>query len=240
MAVDGGQGRPIEGTDRTIPGATYATYEISSYNTTVLINSKGEIVERLGLYGAKEKLENMLGVEVKTTVSTWRQRFEEVYRLEDNRILKRIAPPFIPERLEYYNHEESHQAEAIPEPPDYFTFHWENNKLKKWGLGFTGGKRPLDSILRQNLSIEANKFDGPEELLQIEVPGDWIVRKPSTVEKSSSVTASTRNPSLPSLSCNAAIEGISARHGPHHVAQKLRKSTSSEYSLKVVSFPSTV
>jgi len=183
LAVDGGQGRPIEGTDRTIPGATYATYEISSYNTTVLINSKGEIVERLGLYGAKEKLENMLGVEVKTTVSTWRQRFEEVYRLEDNRILKRIAPPFIPERLEYYNHEESHQAEAIPEPPDYFTFHWENNKLKKWGLGFTGGKRPLDSILRQNLSIEANKFDGPEELLQIEVPGDWIVRKPSTVEK---------------------------------------------------------
>lgn len=86
-----------------------------------------------------------MGVEVKTTVSTWRQRFEEVYRLEDNRILKRIAPPFIPERRDYYVNEHSRQASAISTSPDRFIFHW-NGKLKNWGLGFTN-KLGLGSIL---------------------------------------------------------------------------------------------
>ena len=115
-------------------------------------------------------------------IPAWRKKFDEVYRLEDDQILKRIAPPFIPERLNFYNHEESSQAKTIPEPPAYFTFHWQYDKLKKWGLGFTGGNRSLDSVLRQNLSIESNKFDGPEELMKIQVPGDWIVRMPSTIE----------------------------------------------------------
>jgi beta-lactamase regulating signal transducer with metallopeptidase domain/peroxiredoxin len=176
LAVDGGKGRPIEGTDRTIPGATYATYEISSYPTTVLIGRQGEIIEELNLFRAKEKLESVLGVTVEPTLSGWRQTFYRIYRLEEGQVLKRITPPFIPERKEYYKQEHSSQAELIERPPDYFTFHWDG-ELKNWGLGFGSGDRPLSSVLNDNLSIDQDKFEGPEELLKIDVPGDWIVRK---------------------------------------------------------------
>jgi hypothetical protein len=114
--------------------------------------------------------------------AAWRERFDEIYRLDDGQILRRIAPPFIPERAEYYRHKHSHQASAISEPPDFFTFHWDG-ALVNWGLGFTGGERPLDAVLRHNLSMGRDTFEGPEELLEIDVQGDWIVRKDSSVEQ---------------------------------------------------------
>ena len=182
IAVDGGKGRPIEGTDRTIPGATYATYDISSYPTTVLIDRKGKIVEKLNLSGAKSKLEKILGVTIEPELATWRQRFNKVYFLEEGQVLKRIAPPFIPERDEYYKQEESNQASHIERPPDYFTFHWDG-ELRKWGMGFGSGKRPLKSVVGSNLSMNQNSYEGPEELLEVEVPGDWIVRKDASEEQ---------------------------------------------------------
>jgi hypothetical protein len=181
VAVDGGESTFYEGTDKKRPGATYGNYDITSDPTTILINPDGKIAGELNLFKTREVVEKLLGVS--PPVSGWRQAFDEVYRLEEGEILKRIAPPFIPERVEFYRNEESHQAQAIPEPPDYFTFHWEDNMLKKWGLGFTGGERSLDSFLRGNLGVKANQFDGPEELLQIEVPGDWLIRMPSTIEE---------------------------------------------------------
>ena len=174
VAVDGGKSTFYEGTGKERPGATYAVYDITADPTTILIDPDGKIVGKLGLYGAKEKLENILGVEVKTTVSAWRQRFEEVYRLEDNRILKRIAPPFIPERKDYYVNEHSSQASAISTIPGIFVFHW-NGKLKNWGLSFTD-KFGLNFLLGFVLRLKSFEYDGPEELLNIELPGDWIIR----------------------------------------------------------------
>jgi len=182
IAVDGGKGRPIEGADRIIPGATYATYDISSYNTTILIDRKGKIVEKVNLYNIKKKLEVILGIAIEPEFATWRQRFNKVYFLEDGQVLKRIAPPFIPERKDYYKEEESSQASHIERPPDFFTFHWDG-ELKNWGMGFGSGKRPLKSVLGSNLSMNQNSYEGPEELLDIEVPGDWIVRKDASEEQ---------------------------------------------------------
>ncbi|MHC4619502.1 MAG: M56 family metallopeptidase [Planctomycetota bacterium] len=93
----------------------------------------------------------------------WRKTFYEVYRLEEGQVLKRIAPPFIPEREDYY-YEQSHGG--VQEPPDFFTFHWDG-QLKLWGEGWWGGKRPLLSVLRNNLSMGRDTFEGPEELLEI-------------------------------------------------------------------------
>ncbi len=174
VAVDGGKSTFYEGSGKERPGATYAIYDITADPTTILIDPDGKIVGKLGLYGAKEKLENILGVEVKTTVSAWRQRFEEVYRLEDNRILKRIAPPFIPERRDYYVNEHSSQASAISTSPGIFVFHWDG-KLKNWGLSFTD-KFGLNFLLGFVLRLKSFEYDGPEELLRIELPGDWIIR----------------------------------------------------------------
>jgi prepilin-type processing-associated H-X9-DG protein len=179
VALDGGGKIRIEGTDNTTQGATTATYGITAFPTTVLIDTDGNVVGKVSADNVEKEIERMLGVEA---APAWRKRFDEVYRLDDGQILRRIAPPFIQERAEYYRHEHSDQAASIPEPPDYFTFHWDG-ALVDWGGGFTDGERPLKAVLRHNLSMGRDTFEGPEELLEIDVQGDWIVRKDSSVEQ---------------------------------------------------------
>lgn len=108
----------------------------------------------------------------------WRQRFEAVYRLEKEQILKRISPPFIPERRDYYLNEHSYQAKLVSRSPDRFTFHWPG-KLKNWGLAF--GRTDLESTLRGVLRLKNYEFEGPRELLDLNLPGDWIVRDEAPV-----------------------------------------------------------
>jgi len=114
-------------------------------------------------------------------MAAWRQRFEAVYSLEDGQILKRISPPFIPERRDYYINEESQQASIISEPPDRFIFHWDK-KLKKWGLGFINTP-DIDSTLRNVLRMNTFEYNGPDELLSLKLPGDWIVRDEAPQEE---------------------------------------------------------
>ena len=113
-------------------------------------------------------------------MAAWRQRFEAVYRLENEQILKRISPPFIPERRDYYLNEHSGQASVISRSPDRFVFHWDR-KLKSWGLGFINTP-DIDSTLRNVLRINTFEYDGPEELLSLKLPGDWIVRDEASQE----------------------------------------------------------
>ncbi len=105
----------------------------------------------------------------------WRQIFEAVYRLEEGEILKRIAPPFIPERMDYYKAEHESQAELIPDGPDSMTFHWDR-KLKNWGMAFGHRIGTLNHVLNSVLRLKTYEYKGPKELLDIDLPGDWIVR----------------------------------------------------------------
>ncbi len=109
----------------------------------------------------------------------WREKFYSVYRLEENEVLKRIAPPFIPERKEYYLNEEPGQAELVSRGPKLFVFHWDGT-LQRWGMSFGGDRSPLEHVLTFPLQISRFEFEGPEEVLNIDVPGDWIVRTEST------------------------------------------------------------
>ena len=64
IAVDGGMGRPIKGSDRTIRGDTYKAYDISAYPTTVLVDREGRLVEeRINLHDLKTKLAAMLAIQ---------------------------------------------------------------------------------------------------------------------------------------------------------------------------------
>ena len=171
IAIDGGEPSFYEGTDKLRLGATYATYDITSDPTTILIDLEGKIVGELNLYYAKEILGKMLSV--KPTLTTWRQRFNEVYRLEQGQVLKLISPPFIPERRDYYVNELSRQASSIDRSPDRFVFHWDG-KLKRWGYRF--GSPDLNSALSHVFRLKSYEYELPEELLSLQIPGDWIIR----------------------------------------------------------------
>ncbi|MBN2590418.1 MAG: carboxypeptidase regulatory-like domain-containing protein [Sedimentisphaerales bacterium] len=182
IAIDGGESGFYEGTDKVRLGQTYNTYDITKIPTTILIDTKGNVVGNIGLSQAKEIISQMFDVSIEPEFAEWRKNFNKVYFLEDGKVLKRIAPPFIPERKEYYQAEESSQYSHINNPPDYFTFHWDG-KLQKWGYGFVGLKWTLKNVLNVNIRLNKNKYEGPEDLLGIEVPGDWIVRKDATMEQ---------------------------------------------------------
>jgi beta-lactamase regulating signal transducer with metallopeptidase domain len=104
----------------------------------------------------------------------WRETFEAVYRLEEGEIIKRIAPPFIPERMDYYREELEFLAKNHPQGVDHMTFHWVG-KLKLWGMGF-GRSRSLGGLLNGVLGLRRYEYEGPEELLGLELGGDWIIR----------------------------------------------------------------
>ena len=107
----------------------------------------------------------------------YKAEFDKVYRLQKGQVLKRIAPPFIPEREVYYLVEHEHQARHIRTPPDYVTFHFtEENGLRNWGLGFGNGTRTLASVLENTLGMKSYQYEGPKALLSLDLTGDWVVR----------------------------------------------------------------
>ncbi len=109
------------------------------------------------------------------------ERWRQLYRLEDGEVLKRIPPPFMPERLVRYRRESPGQAEAIPRGPDRMTFHWDG-ALTNWTTGFGSGN-DVAWALRYAVRLSRNEYEAPEELLAIELPGDWVVRPEAPKEQ---------------------------------------------------------
>ena len=193
VALDGGGELPIEGTSSKAKGATTAAYGITTFPTTVIIDQNGNVVGRYDKFTdeGKAELRRMLGIkdtpsETKTTASNaptpaWPKRFDEVYQLKEGEVLKRIAPPFIPERLEYYRTHESSQARTISDPPDYFHFQWDG-KLQPFGLGFLANGPQLSDVLGI-VGLGRDEYDCPDKLLRTRIPGDWIVRTDSSREQ---------------------------------------------------------
>jgi len=110
----------------------------------------------------------------------WRARFEAAYLLNEVELVKHIRPPFIPERTTFYRNEESlrGQAEAIPEPPNYFTFRQNGRTLQHWGLGFIGTDRhTLYYVLRHVFGLKRFEIQGSAVLLNLSMEGDWTLRE---------------------------------------------------------------
>jgi len=62
------------------------------------------------------------------------------------------------------------------------TFHW-NGELLLWGQVFSGsGNRPLNEVLQHNLGLTTFEFEGPVDLLKLDIRGDWILRKDASQE----------------------------------------------------------
>ncbi|HSY73953.1 MAG TPA: sigma-70 family RNA polymerase sigma factor [Dongiaceae bacterium] len=112
--------------------------------------------------------------------NSWRSRFDTVYKLKDGEAVRFITPPYIPERLEYYHTEKELQAQAkaIPRGPDLFIFTQDkNNQLNYASCGFGFKQHSLQQILDDPLGFWQYEFDSPDELLKLNLPGDWTIRE---------------------------------------------------------------
>jgi thiol-disulfide isomerase/thioredoxin len=183
VALDGGGERQIKGTDHTADGATTAAYAITSYPTTVLIGPEGKVIERFHAPSLEEKiayLEELLGVQA--AKPKWRGRFDEVYRLAEGELLRRIPEPYVPERSDFFFYQFSRwgwfyslPTDRMPRVPKSAVLTWDDvgNQVKG---GMDRGHLTVIDLLRQ-LGFQERELAGDETLLNRHLPGDWIRRE---------------------------------------------------------------
>jgi hypothetical protein len=113
----------------------------------------------------------------------WREKFDAVYTLADGQFVKRIPPPWIPERDYFYKTEYASQAAAMPDGPSYITFRLINGKLQRGGMGFSGTnnfRRPLSSVAQSVGGLRPYQMELDSSASQLDLSGDYIVREPAT------------------------------------------------------------
>ena len=115
--------------------------------------------------------------------NAWQETFNSIYRLEDSQVLKRMAPPLIPERTDYFlSIRQGRYSPNMPEHVVKLYFNWDG-KLSIRGSSAGGGILRLKSILESVIGLGSREYDIPLELLSIDMSGDWIVRKDTSQEE---------------------------------------------------------
>jgi len=108
----------------------------------------------------------------------WRKRFEAAYRLKDGEVIKHVRPPFMTERDDYYHKEPSLKAQAanMKKAPDYFIFHDDGKIFEEWGYSVGNSHVTLQRLLHHAFRLKSYELAGPDELLNLRVDGDWVIR----------------------------------------------------------------
>jgi thiol-disulfide isomerase/thioredoxin len=186
VALDGGGKIELEGASVKANGATTAAYDIRSFPRSILIDPDGKVVRvfEAGSPEAVQELEKLLkidrGVVRAAEDRDWRGRFDRIYCLGTNEVLKRIRPPFIPERLAYYQSEHPTQASYIAEAPESFFFLWDKGLERAL---WRSSVPTLREIVTRVAQLPQYELDGMPEVFNKELPGDWIARKNARPEE---------------------------------------------------------
>lgn len=176
IAIDGGESTFYEGTDELRPGATYARYDVTFSPTDVLIDRQGKIVEIPESDDIEYALPELLGLPVQRPKPVvWQPQFNALYRLEEGQILKHIAPPFIPERAEYFRDKVKGHPDVNPMIPSWCVLQWDGDSTPQMGAQGTGPAN-LETILQYMLGLKETEYEAPQDLLQLKLPGDWVLR----------------------------------------------------------------
>lgn len=180
LALDGGKDK-----EKARHGATTAAYGIHAFPTALLIDREGKLVSQFhaGSDESIAKLRELLGIEADKEhpfVPSWRLAFDAAYRLAPGQNVKRVAPPFIPERVPFITHLTIHggnrpnteRLTVVDSGPDE-------------PLTGSAGDTKLKSILRSLVpsGMPDAAFDCPAELANLKLPGDWVFRETASLEE---------------------------------------------------------
>ena len=99
------------------------------------------------------------------------KEFHDIYRLDEQELIKFIKPPFVLGRQEYLLTTPRYSSFALQHPGHHYGFRWDN-ELKMYS-SFTA--RQLSWVLYFVLGIPEYDFNLPKEL-KVDLLGDWIVR----------------------------------------------------------------
>jgi len=110
--------------------------------------------------------------------ASWRPAFDRAYGLADGEVLKHVTPPFVPARLKFYAATNRAQAEAVPEGPMTIVVRWNDGRPLIGHMRFSSAAAgmTLREVLENVVVLKGYEFDGPRELMDLELPGDWSVR----------------------------------------------------------------
>jgi RNA polymerase sigma factor (sigma-70 family) len=111
----------------------------------------------------------------------WRSRFDAVYRLDDGQTLKRIAPPYIPERTQYFDQQKL--SAMFDMSGGICVFQVEEDGRAQWNR-WTGHKPPtIEELLKFVAGVPRYKLEMDEFERMAALEGDWVIRKGATEEE---------------------------------------------------------
>jgi hypothetical protein len=108
----------------------------------------------------------------------WRAKFDEAYGLAKDQAIRHVPPPFIPERIDFYKWAAKSQADAVPEGPASMTVRWSGATPRFGGARFSsqGEGMTVRYVLEGVVGLQPHELDGPRDVLEMEMPGDWSIR----------------------------------------------------------------
>jgi ankyrin repeat protein/type II secretory pathway component GspD/PulD (secretin)/beta-lactamase regulating signal transducer with metallopeptidase domain len=116
--------------------------------------------------------------------NSWQEKFYSLYRLEDGQVLKRIAPPFIPERRGFFlsvqpgRYSSNTYEELVSQH-----FNWDGDLSIRGARVGSGIYIPrLKYALESVIGLGNREYDIPPDILSADMSGDWIVRKDTPQE----------------------------------------------------------
>ncbi len=118
---------------------------------------------------------------VNANANDWKPLFEQRYRLAPGENIKFVPAPFIPERLEYFRATApAPQVKTIPRGTDSYLFIDDGQTLKDTVSRF--GATDVKWVLERVLDVPACNVEAPQKVMRMQVAGDWVIRKDSSID----------------------------------------------------------
>ena len=112
----------------------------------------------------------------------WRERFDAVYLLTDGETLKRIPPPFIPERADFNRSQGFHCLDEKYPDRNAVIFVQDARGVKR-DYSIIGGAYSVKSLFSDIVKVSPQQVELPLAVMKLEPPGDWVYRAASTTDQ---------------------------------------------------------